>query len=285
MSKGYITIAQNSEDNNYLEMSYALALSLKATQKNSNLCVCVDEETKKLITDKHKKVFDAIVDIPWNDDAKGDKWKIHNKWKYPHMTPYDETIILDSDMIFTHSVDHWWDYLTKKDVWCCTNVKTFRNENVTSDYYRKKFTQLSLPNVYSNFTYFKISELTFEFFRMVELIMTHWNVYFDEFLFGVGQNWMSADVAYALAIQLLDIEAETCDYDIKDVPTFVHMKSMVQNVPETQIESNWTKSITSELGDDLQVKIGNFTQTLPVHYVEKNWMNSSKIKQLENAVL
>ena len=100
-----------------------------------------------------------------------------------------------------------------------------------------------------------MSELTFEFFRMVELIMTHWNVYFDKFLAGVGQNWMSADVAYALAIQLLDIEAETCDYDIKDVPTFVHMKSMVQNVPVTMIESNWTKSITSELGDDLQVKI------------------------------
>jgi hypothetical protein len=63
------------------------------------------------------------------------------------------------------------------------------------------------------------------------------------------------------------------------------MKSMVQNVPVTQIENNWTKSITSELCDDLEVKIGNFTQTLPVHYVEKNWMNSSKIKQLEDAVL
>jgi hypothetical protein len=120
---------------------------------------------------------------------------------------------------------------------------------------------------------------------MVELIMTHWNVYFDKFLKGVGQNWMSADVAYALAIQLLDIEAETCDYDIKDVPTFVHMKSMVQNVPANMIDSNWTKSITSELGDDLQVKIGNFTQTLPVHYVEKNWMDENKIKQLEDAVL
>ena len=285
MSRGYITIAQNSEDNDYLEMSYALALSLKATQGINNLCVCVDEETKKLVTDKHKKVFDAIVDIPWNDDAKGDKWKIHNKWKYQHMTPYDETIILDSDMIFTSNVDFWWDYLTKKEVWCCTNVKTFRNEDVTSDYYRKKFTQLNLPNVYSNFTYFKKSNLSHEFFRMVELIMVHWNVYYDKFLKGTGQDWMSADVAYALAIQLLDIEAETCDYDIKDVPTFVHMKSMIQNVPVNQIQNNWTKSITSELSDDLSVKIGNFTQTLPVHYVEKNWMDESKIKQLEDAVL
>jgi len=284
-SKGYITIAQNSEDNDYLEMSYALALSLKATQKINKLCVCVDEETKKLITDRHREVFDAIVDIPWNDDAKGDKWKIHNKWKYSHMTPYHETIILDSDMIFTDSVDHWWDYLSTKNLWFCTNVKTFRNEDVTSDYYRKKFTLLNLPNIYSNFTYFKKSQETFMFFKMVELIMTHWNAYFDKFLSGMGQNWMSADIAYALAIQLLDIEEETCDYDIKDVPTFVHMKSMVQNIPESEINSIWTKSITSEMGDDLQVKIGNFTQTLPVHYVEKNWMDSTKIKQLEDAVL
>lgn len=63
------------------------------------------------------------------------------------------------------------------------------------------------------------------------------------------------------------------------------MKSMVQNVPVNQIQNNWTKSITSELSDDLSVKIGNFTQTLPVHYVEKNWMDESKIKQLEDAVL
>ena len=49
------------------------------------------------------------------------------------------------------------------------------------------------------------------------------------------------------------------------------------------IESNWTKSITSELGDDLQVKIGNFTQTFPLHYVEKDWMDSRKIAQLERA--
>lgn len=266
-------------------MSYALALSLKATQKINKLCVCVDEETKKLITDRHREVFDAIVDIPWNDDAKGDKWKIHNKWKYSHMTPYHETIILDSDMIFTDSVDHWWDYLSTKNLWFCTNVKTFRNEDVTSDYYRKKFTLLNLPNIYSNFTYFKKSQETFMFFKMVELIMTHWNAYFDKFLSGMGQNWMSADIAYALAIQLLDIEEETCDYNIKDVPTFVHMKSMVQNIPESEINSIWTKSITSEMGDDLQVKIGNFTQTLPVHYVEKNWMDSTKIKQLEDAVL
>ena len=72
MSKGYIVIAQNNTEHDYLEMTYALALSLKATQQENAICVCVDEHTKSLITEKHEKVFDHIVDIPWSDIAGND---------------------------------------------------------------------------------------------------------------------------------------------------------------------------------------------------------------------
>lgn len=281
MSKGYIAIAQNNDRYDYLKMAYAMALSLKATQKENKICICVDEKTKYAMSDKYKEVFDYVVDIPWNDDAGLDSWKIHNKWKYAHMTPFKESIILDTDMVFTHSVDHWWDYLSKKDVWACTNVKTFRNEDVVDDYYRRKFTELRLPNVYSNFTYFKESQTTYELFRMIEIIMTHWNVYYDKFLKGVGQNWMSADLAYALAIRLLDLEDEVCDYDIKDVPTFVHMKSFIQNIPYHKVSNDWTQNITSQLSNDLKVRVANFEQSLPFHYVEKSWMTDNKISQYE----
>ena len=119
MSKGYIAIAQNNEEHDYLKLAYAMALSIKATQKENKICICVDEQTKETMQDKYKEVFDYVVDIPWNDDAGQDKWKIHNKWKYAHMSPFKESIILDTDMVFTHSVDHWWDYLSKKDLWVC----------------------------------------------------------------------------------------------------------------------------------------------------------------------
>ena len=283
MSRGYIAIAQNSKVD-YLKLAYALALSLKATQKENQFCVCVDEDTKSAMPDKYKEVFDYVVDIPWNDPAKGDVWKIHNKWKYPHMTPFKESIILDTDVVFTQPVDQWWDYLSKKEVWACTNVKTFRNENVKSDYYRTKFTELELPNIYSNFTYFKESQTTFELFRMIEIIMTHWHVYYDKFLKGIGQNWMSADLAYARAIKLLDLENEVCDYDIKDVPTFVHMKSYIQNIASTKISGIWTESIPSELGSDLKVRVANYEQSLPFHYVEKEWMTDDKIEKYERTL-
>ena len=52
MDKGYIVIAQNNDTTDYLEQAYALALNLKLTQSTvSNLTVCVDAKTKKLIKD------------------------------------------------------------------------------------------------------------------------------------------------------------------------------------------------------------------------------------------
>lgn len=285
MSRGYICIAQNTTDHDYLSMTYALALSLKATQQINNICVCVDEDTRSLLTGKHYEVFNEIVAIPWHDDAQYSlTWKIQNKWKYAHMTPFDETIILDSDVVFTENIDHWWTHLKKQDFWACTNVKTFRGENVTGDYYRKKFTSNNLPNVYTNFTYFKQTELTYEITRLTEFIMKNWDKFYDKYLVGDGQNWISADLAYALAIQILGVESETCHYDIKDVPTFVHMKSFVQNININKINADWTKSLTSQLSDDLAVSIGNYRQEVPVHYVEKHWMTEEKIKIYEKAL-
>ena len=77
MSRGYICIAQNSKYD-YLNQAYALALSLKATQQENAICVCVDASTKTQITGKHKEVFDHIVDIPWNDDAGADERDGHD---------------------------------------------------------------------------------------------------------------------------------------------------------------------------------------------------------------
>ena len=177
MSRGYIVIAQNNDAVNYLEQAYALALNLKLTQTTvSNLTVCVDAKTKKQVKAKHKKVFDKIVDIPWQDDAKDEQWKINNKWKYYYMTPYDETVILDTDMIFPTDVSHWWDIMSQRDVWATTKVRTYRGEVATDDYYREWFTKNKLPNVYTAFFYFKKSELASELFAMIEIIFQKTNL-------------------------------------------------------------------------------------------------------------
>ena len=282
MSKGYICIAQNNGTVDYLEQAYALALNLKLTQsKVSSLSVCVDEKTKEKIKAKHRAVFDHIIDIPWNDYAQGQSWKINNKWKYYYMTPYDETVILDTDMIFPTDVSYWWDLLSERDVWATTNVRTYRGDIVSSDYYRKYFVKNDLPNVYTAFFYFKKSELATELFAMIEVIFQHWQRMFYKYMPHGKPAWLSGDVAYALAMQLLGIEHECTKPLTSSFPTFVHMKSHVQDIPETMVNDKWTESLPTYYDSYSNFKIGNFQQLLPFHYVEKDWMTSDMIEQME----
>ena len=282
MSKGYIVIAQNNDTTDYLQQAYALALNLKLTQSTvNNLTVCVDATTRKLIKPKHKAVFDNIVDIPWQDDAKNDQWKINNKWKYYYMTPYDETVILDTDMMFPTDVSNWWDIMSQQDVWATTQVRTYRGEIVQSNFYRKFFTANNLPNVYTAFFYFKKCDLASELFAMIEIIFQHWQRMFFKYMPNGNPDKLSGDVAFALAMQLLGIEHLCTRENIDSVPTFIHMKSHVQNIPDTRISETWTETLPTYYNTYKDFKIGNFQQLLPFHYVEKDWISNTMLKQME----
>jgi hypothetical protein len=241
----------------------------------------VDPATKKLINSKHRKVFDHIVDIPWNDEAAGSDWKIQNKWKYYYMSPYAETVILDTDMLFPTDVSYWWDIMCQRDVWVTTQVRTFRGEVVTSDFYRKCFTQNNLPNVYTAFFYFKKSELAAEVFKMAELVFQNWQRMFFKYLPNGKPDIISGDVAFALAIQILGVDHLCTRENIDAVPTFVHMKSHVQNFHETGSSEDWTEMLPTYYSSYSDFKIGNFQQLLPFHYVQKEWLTTAMIQQLE----
>lgn len=280
MSKGYIVIAQNNQTTDYIRQAYALALSLKVSQKKNNkLSICVTDTSE--VPDKWRYAFDQVIEIPWGDHASESKWKVENKWKYYYMTPYDETVILDTDMIFTEDVSHWWDILSDKEVWATTNVCTFRGTVVTDNYYRKAFTSNSLPNVYTGFFYFKKTKLAAELFRMVNLIFQDWTVFYREFLDHNKPKHLSGDVAYALAMKILGIENECTNAHLDSVPTFVHMKSKVQNVKQDAVTENWTRHFSSTFSSDCKLKVNSFKQNLPFHYHIDAWLTEDIINKLE----
>ena len=81
MTRGYLVLAQNSGDADYIRMAYALALSIKNSQTTVNkVCLATDIAINS-ISDKIKSAFDVIVPIPWGDSASRASWKIENKWK------------------------------------------------------------------------------------------------------------------------------------------------------------------------------------------------------------
>jgi len=278
MKKGYLVIAQNSK-HDYVRMSYALALSIAITQKKvRKLSIAVDKDT--VVPDKYKTVFDQVIQIPFEDDAELSEWKINNKWKYYHITPYDHTVILDCDMLFTRDVGHWWDYFLQRDITACCNIKTFRNELADNSSYRQTFIHNQLPDVYTAFFHFnKNSDAVYEYFKLVEHIFRNYDTFKEDFLNPPRQSNLSADVVYALAGKILGISEDICNKNLS-YPTFVHMKTQTQNFNK-QYSEDWTKHIASYYSKDCELMIGNYKQNLPFHYRDKNFLTDEMIVKLE----
>ena len=274
MSKGYITIAQNSADVDYLTQAYALALSIKNTQSGvNNISVVVDEATKKKVLPKHTQVFDNIITMPWQDDAQDATWKINNKWKVYFCTPYDETVLLDSDMIFPTDISHWWLMMAQQDFWSTTQTMTFQGDPLTTDKHRKVFVENNLPMIHNAFMYFKKSEIATEIFQLSKIIFQNWQRFYHLYLPNSKPSFVSGDVVFALAIKILGYEHLTTRENISSVPTFVHIRG--------GLVSEWSKYIPSYVSQSQGLVVGNFRQSHPFHYVDDSWLTSEIVEILE----
>ena len=270
MNRGIVVLAQNTEKTNYVNQAYALALSIKKT----NPTTCISIITDDIVEDYVAKLFDNIIPIPWGDLANKSNWKIENRWKIYHCSPYDETIVLDTDMIILEDISHWWNSLKKFDVYFTTNVKTYRSTNITSDFYRKTFSANNLPNFYSGLHYFKKNDFAHQFYTHLELVMRNWKEFYDIFLPLEQPQHVSVDVCAAIVAVLLDCVSKISDPNAT-IPYFTHMKSHAQDW-ETPT-SQWQDKVSAYVSLDGSIKIGNHIQSGILHYTEKNFLEKTSI--------
>jgi hypothetical protein len=271
----FTMLAQNSKDD-YVKQAYLCALSIRATNPDSKICLITDAE----LDDKTASVFDHVVDIPWNDQAENSEWKVENRWKIYHATPFDETIVLDTDMLVLEDISHWWKFLQTREVFFNTNVKTYRGNTVTSVYYRKAFVNHQLPNLYAGFHYFKKSEFAHEFYKWLELVMNNWELFYGQYAGGKHfQKWPSVDVSAAIVTKILDIEDRVTAKT--DFPNFVHMKVKCQDW-KLYVTERWQDKVGVYLDKQLNLKIGNYKQNGIFHYTEKDFLTDEIISIYEN---
>ncbi|NJO58817.1 MAG: hypothetical protein HC836_10845 [Richelia sp. RM2_1_2] len=274
---GFFTIAQNS-DVDYVKIAYGLALSLLATQKEvPYLAVGVTPGTE--ILPKYREVFDEIIEIPWNDDAKDSLWKLENEWKAYHVSPYNKTIKLDADMLFLSDVTSWWRKLENTPLNVCSEVRTYHNEVITSNKYRLDFVANKLPNVYSAMCYFNISDVNHLLFQKLGDITLNWGMYSKICLSNTKPDKFTTDVGLALALKLLWYD----NWCLKpSILTFTHMKSHLQNWHNIgNGDFAWTQYLPHYFSKNLELIVGNIKQTGVFHYHHKNILTDDIIKKYE----
>lgn len=273
--QGFLTIAQNT-DVDYLRLAYVQAMSVKITMPGAKYAVVVDGTTEKQITDKHRRVFDYIVPLAI-DDAKNDKWKLANEWQVCRISPFKETIKLESDIVFTRSIDHWWTAMRLKNVVLSLGCKDYQGKKSTSRKYRRVFDDNNLPDVYNGLMYFRYSEQAYKFFEVARQCFQHWQSIVPQ-LKNYRDEQPTTDLVYAIVAKHLGIE--TCTLPSCDFINFTHMKNSINNWPEG---GPWHELVITEL-DLPMVRVNNVNQYYPFHYQDKTWITDDLIERYESCL-
>ena len=273
MKFGYLLIVAEHDTVDYLKLAYALALSIKNTQRPGFDQVALVINGKQKLTDLNSSwVFDHVIE--WNQETfwNGRSWM-------DKLTPFEHTVCLDVDMLFLRDYSHWAEYfIENSELYVANKSYTYRGELVEDTHYRKAFVKNNLPNLYSFYTYFKKdSKIAQEFFELGRLIIKNPIEFSNAFLSEYKPNIVGTDEAFALAAKILDI-TDNIAYPL-EFPRVVHMKPMIQNWPWPA--HSWSDHVGFYFNKKAELKIGNYQQHDIMHYVEKDKMTIEMINILE----
>jgi len=190
------------------------------------------------------------------------------------ITPFKETIKLESDLLFTRSIDHWINAFRLRDIVLSTGCKNYRQENSPVRKYRKVFDDNSFPDVYNGLMYFRFTKTAKDFFDRVKLIFANWEPIRDS-LKNCREDVPSTDLVFALATRL--IGEELCTLPSADFVNFVHMKPAINNFNS---ELTFREVFVTEF-DQGMIRINNINQYHPLHYYDKTFVNHDLIDYYE----
>jgi hypothetical protein len=272
-AQGFCIFAQHNKNTDYAKQAYALAMSIKIQMPNSKVCLITNANINKSIS----KVFDHVLDIPGNDEAADQDWKIQNRYKIYQCTPFERSIILDADMLVLSDISHWWKFLQNYHMYFTSTVKNYRDEYVSSDFYRKTFVENDLPNLYCGVHYYHRCRENFKFLDLLTNIVRNHNIFYSKFTPKNQQTWCSMDVSVSLASKILNLTSKITSTN--SFITFTHMKPHLQNW--STVPNNWMEKVNVYFDSSMQIKIDNFRQQGVLHYVENEFLTDDLLKIIE----
>jgi len=254
MTKGFVILAQNTIDVNYIKCAEVLAKSIKRTMPDQSVSLVTSETFKS-------KVFDKVIKLPYGDLDPTGKWKLINDWQVYEASPYDQTIKIEADIFIPKSIEYWWEVLEIQDIVVSSTIRNFKQEISESKFYRKFIEENRLPNVYNSLTYFKKSNVAEQFFKIVRNVFDNWKEW-KEILKCNPDEEVSTDWTYAIACHIIG-ENKTTLKSFNEM-SMIHMKQWINGLPT----ENWTDTLIYEIHKN---SINTYPQQYPFHYYIKNF--------------
>jgi hypothetical protein len=210
MTRGVLIFAQNNSDIDYIQLAI---FSAKQVKKHLDVPVTLVTENREYFLATYPEelsLFDTVIDVAsefsqkkqFNDGSLTSKmlyWKNFSRSDCYDISPYDETIVIDADFIInSNTLSNVWNattdfaiYKTSYDLaqWRDNNPFTYINQS-------------SAPFYWATVFYFKKSEITSSFFKVVQHIRQNWQYY--KSLYSIDANTFRNDFAFSIAIHIFN---------------------------------------------------------------------------------
>jgi len=272
--QGFVSFAINTSEVDYGRLAYLQCLNVKATQRANSYAVIADEATYNSFNNRQLNAFDYVIRLP-----EGFEQAPFTAEPYAFsLTPFKETVKLESDLLFTRSIDHWWTAFRLRDVCLSTGAKTYLGLPSAIRKYRQLFDTNHLPDVYNGLMYFRYTKTAKQFFDLAGSIFRDWDgvkIYLKDIDLDLVPT---TDVVYALTALMIGEEVTIPSMDFIN---FVHMKSGFNGWSDAR---SWLETVMHEREGDV-IRINNVNQYNPVHYHDKTYATQELIEYYEQRVL
>lgn len=258
MNNGYLIPAISEAER---RQAVALAYSIRIHNPEAQVSLVVGELGD--IEQWEEEPFDTIIEYPF-------AYKVNprsNDWQLWWVTPYENTIVMDSAMIVSCDMQTIWDYcIYTHDIVFPGTIKDFRGDAWGHD---ERYTWLEKYNIqpmYTAWFFFKKTEDTMDYFKLGDPYMQN---YIEVFNLRFEPQHVPKD--YENNIMHGVIANDSARTDIVDNNLQYTDMDLVSKMFEERVP-RWTDYLNVWVRGNGTVKIQNFANTGILYYKEPDFL-------------
>ena len=207
MSKGVVVIARNNSNIDYVKQAVFLA---KRVKKYLNLPTSIITDNITYLQDTFPlDTFDNVIELKWDESrnmrnffdgglsSKSDNFKNNSRSDVYDLTPYDETLLLDSDYVINNDLflscfDSEQDLLLYKESYDLNDTRNPKEFEYISD--------SGCEFYWATCVFFRKTPVNQMFFELIKHIKDEWNHY--RRVYQIQSQLFRNDFAFSIAVHI-----------------------------------------------------------------------------------
>lgn len=279
-SKGFLIYAHNNEEIDYGKIALCCSLMIKANLRNHQVCLVTDQGTIDWLTsslgsDLVEYAFDHVKVVGYDDFQNKDNqkrfldtnstakvltWHNGSRSSAYELSPFDETVIIDSDLLVQdRSLDLVWGNC--EDVMINRDVLTLEHKSPKPGEVR--LDGMGIPMYWATMVYFQKTERAKLLFDLVDHIKEKYAYY--QFVYEFPGRLFRNDFAFSIAIHMLNGFLE--NNEIKSLPVSTILSSFDTD-ELIDVKRNELIYLVNDSVDEWKFKINN-VKRVNVHTMNK----------------